>query len=76
MAALEPVGTSHVRTFYLDAIGMLASAGNRALLRQGHPTKRQIALWDRVMVPLSRVVDPLLGHRVGKSVVSVWTTSP
>jgi hypothetical protein len=61
-----------VKLIYLDAVGMLASLGNCALLRQDLPTPRQIALWDRMMVPLSRLIDPLLMHRVGKSVVAVW----
>jgi len=31
----------------------------------------QIQLWDRGLVPLSRLLDPLLGGHVGKSVVCV-----
>jgi SAM-dependent methyltransferase len=73
LTALAPVGLSLVRTFYLDAVGVLASAGNRVLLRSGRPSVRQIALWDTAMVPLSRVVDRAIGYRLGKSVVAVWT---
>jgi hypothetical protein len=51
---------------------MLASMGNRFLLRSAHPKESQIALWDRVMVPASRVLDPVLLRRVGKSVLGVW----
>jgi hypothetical protein len=29
-------------------------------------------LWDRVMVPLSRVTDALLNYRFGKSIVAIW----
>ena len=36
------------------------------------PTPGQIALWDRVMVPISRLLDPVLGYRLGKSVMGVW----
>lgn len=56
----------------LDAIGLLASAGNRFLLRDAHPTAAQIRIWDRVLVRASRVVDPVLGYRLGKSVLAVW----
>ena len=58
--------------FYLDAVGLLASLCNRLLLRQQMPTSRQIQVWDRFLVPLSRWVDPLLGYRLGKSIVGVW----
>jgi SAM-dependent methyltransferase len=61
------------RLWYLDSGGLLASAANRLLLRQSLPTLRQILFWDRVLVPFSRFLDPLLLHRLGKSVVAVWT---
>ena len=57
---------------YLDSIGMLASSANVLLLKQSLPTLRQIQFWDRYIIPVSKVVDPLLGHRVGKSVVGIW----
>jgi len=57
---------------YLDSAGLLASAMNRFVLRQSAPTLRQILLWDRVMIPVSKVVDRLLRHRFGKSIVAVW----
>ena len=58
---------------YLDSAGMLASLGNRLLLRRSMPTEKQILTWDRVLVPLSRALDPIFAGRVGKSVVGVWS---
>jgi SAM-dependent methyltransferase len=58
--------------FYLDSIGILASLANRMLLRKAEPTIREIMLWDNLMVPLSTVVDRLLGRRFGKSIVGIW----
>jgi SAM-dependent methyltransferase len=69
---LTPEGSSLVRLRYLDSAGLLASLGNRLLLRQSLPTERQILCWDRVFVRLSRQLDPLLGYRLGKSVLGVW----
>lgn len=57
---------------YLDSAGLLASAGNRFLLRSTMPTAGQIRFWDSVLVRISRVLDPLLAYRVGKSVLVVW----
>lgn len=57
---------------YVDAVGMLASLVNRWVLRQSHPTHAQIQLWDRRMVPVSRMIDPWLGHRIGKSILGIW----
>ena len=72
LQALTPAGLRQERLFYLDAVGLLASLGNRLLLRQQMPSARQIQVWDRFLVPLSRWVDPLLGYRLGKTVVGVW----
>jgi SAM-dependent methyltransferase len=67
-----PPGLHRLVLRYLDSVGLLASAGNRFLLRRSLPTARDIARWDRLMVPLSRRVDPWLGFRIGKSVVGIW----
>lgn len=72
LRAAAPSGLTCERLDYLDSVGMLASIGNRFLLRSAHPSEPQIALWDRVMVPASRVLDPLLLRRVGKSVLGIW----
>jgi 2-polyprenyl-3-methyl-5-hydroxy-6-metoxy-1,4-benzoquinol methylase len=72
MLDLCPSGMSLVRARYLDSVGLLASLGNKLLLQNTRPTLRQILLWDRVMVRLSHVVDPLLRYRIGKSLLVVW----
>ncbi len=70
--ALAPSRASLERLCYLDCAGMLVSSANRLLLRSGKPTVRQVKLWDRVFVSCSRFVDPLIGRRLGKSVLGVW----
>jgi len=76
LKGLVPDGLSLVRLRYLDALGICASLANRCFLRRGVPTEREIRLWDRILVPLSRRVDPLLGYRVGKSLLAVWEKLP
>ncbi|KQP40299.1 methyltransferase type 12 [Methylobacterium sp. Leaf104] len=68
-----PESLRRVRLDYLDAIGFCASLGNRLVLRSAMPNAAQIAAWDRLMVPLSRRLDPWLGFRAGKSVLGIWT---
>ncbi len=72
LQALAPPAARLVAAKYLDAAGMLASLANRWLLREAEPGPRQIAAWDRWLVPCSRAIDPLLGHRIGKSILAVW----
>jgi len=75
LKALTPAGVRLVKAFYLDSVGLLASAANRLLLKQSLPTARQIQVWDNFMVPCSRLLDPLTGYLAGKSVVAVWERS-
>jgi SAM-dependent methyltransferase len=69
---LTPGSTEIERIRYLDSIGFFASLGNRLILGAGMPDLKQIKIWDRFMVPLSVVLDPLLGYRFGKTIVCVW----
>jgi len=69
---LTPPGLHPTAAFYLDSIGLLASAANRIILRQSLPNSRQIQCWDGFMVPCSRLLDPLIAHKLGKTVVCIW----
>jgi SAM-dependent methyltransferase len=72
IAALTPPELRLVRLRYLDGVGLLASLGNRLLLHQSMPSPKQVAVWDGVMVRLSRLVDPMTAYSMGKSVLAVW----
>jgi SAM-dependent methyltransferase len=72
LAAIGPAGLDRVRLVYLDSIGLFASLANKLLLHQSMPNPKQIAFWDRVLVRMSKVVDPLVGRSLGKSVLAVW----
>ena len=72
LSALGAGVLSLERIRYLDSVGLLASSANRLLLKQSMPTARQIAIWDSYFVPLSGVVDPVMGYRLGKSLIAVW----
>ena len=72
LAAAAPEGLRIEKLKYLDTVGVLAVAANLWLLKSSAPAESQILLWDRVLVPLSRIVDPMLAGRVGKSVLGIW----
>jgi SAM-dependent methyltransferase len=71
-AALTADGLELVRLSYLDSVGLFASLGNRLVLKSSMPKQGQIAFWDKFLVPLSRIIDPVLAYSVGKSVLAVW----
>lgn len=71
LRAVVPPGLHVIALHYLDCVGMLASLANRLLLRHHTPKPGQIHLWDVLMVPASNLLDPLMGHLVGKSIICV-----
>jgi 2-polyprenyl-3-methyl-5-hydroxy-6-metoxy-1,4-benzoquinol methylase len=72
LKATAPAELVAERMIYLDSVGLVASLTNRLILRKSMPSANQIAFWDGVLIPLSRMLDPLLFHRVGKSVLGIW----
>ncbi|HKO17928.1 MAG TPA: class I SAM-dependent methyltransferase [Acidobacteriaceae bacterium] len=71
LRGLTPVTLVLESLFYVDCCGIAASAANH-LLSQSMPTREQIRLWDKRMIPASRRLDALLRFSVGKSIVGVW----
>lgn len=69
---ITPPGLRIANVKYLDAAGLVASLGNRIVLRSSTPTEQQILFWDRCLIPMSRFFDRLLRYRVGKSILCVW----
>jgi SAM-dependent methyltransferase len=72
LSAAAPESLPCERMKYLDTVGLLASLSNRYFLGSGMPTPRQIWTWDKLMVPVSRLIDPLLCYSLGKSILGVW----
>lgn len=72
LRALKPRGVTEVASGYLDSVGILASSANKLFLRSASPSRQQIQLWDRLMVPASRHLDRLARRSLGKSVFVVW----
>jgi hypothetical protein len=42
------------------------------LLSAAMPSRRQIAVWDKLLVPISRIVDRGIRHSFGKTIIAVW----
>ena len=72
LKSMKPSGWVETKLAYLDSVGVFLSLGNVLGLRQSMPTQWQIILWDRVCVPVSRLVDRLFRGTIGKSVLAVW----
>ena len=61
-----------IKMMYLDSLGLLASLTNKYFLKQEYPTVKQIGFWNRFIVPVSKITDPILNYSVGKTLVAIW----
>jgi len=75
LSACMPGDGEIIRLNYMDSVGMMASLGNRFLLRKTEPSLSQILFWDSFLVPPSRFVDRLTLNWIGKSILGVWRKS-
>lgn len=70
-----PPNAQSIRVSYLDSAGYCLSLANRLVLHQSSPNLKQILFWDKYILPVSRLIDWVLGFRVGKSILGVWQVS-
>lgn len=71
LKSIFPESLTLVEFKYLDSVGLLASLYNRYIMKSAVPKFSQIKFWDSFMVPLSKIIDPLFGYRLGKSVLLI-----
>ncbi len=71
LLALTPSDLMPVAARYLDSVGLIASLANRVLLRASMPTRKQVQVWDKFMIPLSRILDRIVFFGFGRSIMVV-----
>jgi len=72
LISVVPRSFKCIKLIYIDSVGMLASMANKILLKTVDPSLKQILFWDKVLIPLSRIIDRLLFFTIGKSVIGIW----
>lgn len=72
LAAVVPSGLDCLEMKYLDSVGLCSTLANRLILRSAMPNKYQLAIWDKLLIPASRLIDPLLNYKLGKSILGAW----
>ncbi len=63
---------STVKLFYLDGVGFFASLLNKLILKKELPSFSNIKLWDKVMIPTSRLLDVFTLKSFGKSLIGIF----
>jgi len=62
----------NIRLDYFDSMGFFASTVNKLFLHKSIPSIENIRMWDGTLVPVSRIVDPLILRSFGKSLIGIW----
>ncbi|HEY8946525.1 MAG TPA: class I SAM-dependent methyltransferase [Polyangiaceae bacterium] len=70
--ALTPRGLRVHNWFFLDGLGVGVSVFAR-LAGRSTPRATEVALWDKLIVPVSRVTDAFTSRFFGRSLVMIWT---
>jgi hypothetical protein len=68
---LLPEKSSLLILKYLDSLGFLSSVANKLFLKQTYPKPAQIKFWDNILIPISKVVDPVFLNSFGKTLIVV-----
>ena len=60
------------KLFYLDSLGFFASLTNKIILKKNTPTEKNIHLWDKKLIPITKLTDKLICNTFGKSLIGVY----
>lgn len=66
-----PEDIREISNSYIDSAGFFLSLANKFILRSSEPSLNQILFWDRIIVPISIVLDKFLNYQFGKNLVFI-----
>ena len=72
LRSVAPPGLSLQKMVYLDATGLMASIVNKLFLKQPYPTLDQVKMWDKRLIPVSRIMDRIINYQTGKTLIAIW----
>lgn len=60
------------KLFYLESAGTLLLFINKTFTRRSYPSESNIKIWDRFIIPVSKITDALSGYFFGKTIIGIW----
>ncbi len=60
------------KIFYLESAGIFLLLINKFITRKKYPSLTDIKIWDRWIIPVSKITDRLTGYQFGKTIVGIW----
>jgi 2-polyprenyl-3-methyl-5-hydroxy-6-metoxy-1,4-benzoquinol methylase len=65
-------GLEEKELFYLESAGAFLLFLNKYLTRKKYPTRKDIRIWQRIFLPISKLVDKILFYHFGKTIIGIW----
>jgi hypothetical protein len=66
-----PVNLKIIELKYLDSAGFFLSLMGGVFLRRKYPSEQQILFWDKMMIPVSKILDRMVFYKFGKSLLLI-----
>ena len=63
---------TETKMFYLESSGMLLLLINKFLFKRNYPSKKNIVVWDKLFIPVSKLLDKISFYSFGKTIIGIW----
>ncbi len=60
------------KIFYLESAGIILLLINKFITRKKYPSAANIKIWDRLVIPVSKITDAISGYLFGKTIIGIW----
>jgi SAM-dependent methyltransferase len=64
-----------IKSIYLESVGYLMLWLNRHVVKKEYPSEKNISVWQRFLIPVSKLLDKIIFYSFGKTVIAVWKKS-
>lgn len=72
LKAAVPGALVQKKLLYLESGGTVLLLLAKLFKKESHPSLKQVLFWDRTVVPVSKVLDKMIGYSYGKTIIGIW----
>jgi hypothetical protein len=72
LKAVLPDGMKQQKLLYLESGGTVLLLLAKLFKKNSHPSLRQVLFWDKTVVPVSKILDKVIGYSYGKTIIGAW----
>ncbi len=69
---VKTLNLTQKKMFYLESAGMFLLLLNKFLFKSNYPSKKNIVVWDKLFIPVSKGLDKISFYSFGKTIIGIW----